>query len=84
SDHIQEAGITCTTEFVEGGDVVDEILKVADKTQSDLIMIMTQQEVGFTDLFISSAAQEIINRSEVPVLSIRPMPRKDTTTFTIQ
>lgn len=84
SDHIQEAGITCTTEFVEGGDVVDEILKVADKTQSDLIMIMTQQEVGFTDLFISSAAQEVINRSEVPVLSIRPMPRKDTTTFTIQ
>lgn len=84
SDHIQEAGIQCTSEFVKGGDVVDEILKVAERTQSDLIMIMTQQEVGFTDLFISSAAQEVINRSEVPVLSIRPMPRKDTTTFTIQ
>ena len=64
--------------------VKPEILKVAERTQSDLIMIMTQQEVGFTDLFISSAAQEVINRSEVPVLSIRPMPRKDTTTFTIQ
>lgn len=84
SDHIQEAGIQCTSEFVKGGDVVDEILKVAEQTQSDLIMIMTQQEVGFTDLFISSAAQEVINRSEVPVLSIRPMPRKDTTSFTIQ
>lgn len=84
SDHIQQSGIECTTEFVEGGDVVDEILKVAERTQSDLIMIMTQQEIGFTELFISSAAQEIINRSEVPVLSIRPMPRKDTTTFTIQ
>lgn len=84
SDHIVEAGIQCTSEFVKGGDVVDEILKVAERTQSDLIMIMTQQEVGFTDLFISSAAQEVINRSEVPVLSIRPMPRKDTTTFTIQ
>ncbi|MEY3343493.1 MAG: hypothetical protein RL090_1177 [Bacteroidota bacterium] len=84
SDHIAEAGIECTSELLDGGDVVDEILKVADRTQSDLIMIMTQQEVGFTDLFISSAAQEIINRSEVPVLSIRPMPRKDTTTFTIQ
>ncbi|MFN9597057.1 MAG: universal stress protein [Bacteroidota bacterium] len=84
SEHIVEAGIQCTSEFVKGGDVVDEILKVAERTQSDLIMIMTQQEVGFTDLFISSAAQEVINRSEVPVLSIRPMPRKDTTTFTIQ
>jgi len=84
SAHIEEAGITCTSEFSNGDDVVDEILKVADRIEADLIMIMTQQEIGFTDLFISSAAQEIINRSDVPVLSVRPMPRKDTTTFTIQ
>ena len=84
ADHINEAGISCTSEFVNGSHVVDEILKVAERTESDLIMIMTQQEVGFTDLFLSSAAEDIINRSDVPVLSIRPVPRKDTTTFTIQ
>jgi nucleotide-binding universal stress UspA family protein len=47
-------------------------------------MIMTQQEVGFTDLFISSAAQEIINNSEIPVLSIRPTVKKDTSVFVTQ
>ncbi len=81
---ISNADVECTSEFVEDEDVVDGILKTAQKTESDLIMIMTQQEVGFTDLFISSAAQEIINNSDIPVLSIRPAPKKNLTSFVIQ
>ena len=38
----------------------------------DVIMIMTQQEMDFTDYFIGSHAQEIINKSDSPVLSINP------------
>jgi len=79
SEFIQASGIKCTTEFVSGSDVAEEVLKIAKRVDADLIMIMTQQEVGFKDLFISSAAQEIINNSEIPVLSIRPFPKKDTT-----
>lgn len=81
---IGENGIKCTSEFISGNNVVDEILKTAKRVEADLIMIMTQKEVGFTDLFISSAAQEIINNSEIPVLSIRPMAKKDTTVFVTQ
>lgn len=83
-DIITENGIKCTSEFITGKDVVDEILKAAKRVEADLILIMTQQEVGFTDLFISSAAQEIINNSEIPVLSIRPMAKKDTSVFVTQ
>jgi len=83
-EFISESNITCTHEFVSGKDVVEEILKTARKMEADLIMIMTQQEVGFTDLFISSAAQEIINNSEIPVLSIRPTIKKDTSVFVTQ
>lgn len=83
-DFISSAGIKCTSEFVSGKNVVDEILKAGKRVEADLIMIMTQQEVGFTDLFISSAAQEIINNSDIPVLSIRPTPKKDTTVFVTQ
>lgn len=83
-DIIAENGIKCTSEFISGKNVVDEILKTAKRVEADLIMIMTQQEVGFTDLFISSAAQEVINNSEIPVLSIRPMAKKDTTVFVTQ
>jgi nucleotide-binding universal stress UspA family protein len=81
---ITAAGLNCTSEFIKDSNVVDEILKTAKKVEADLIMIMTQQEVGFTDLFISSAAQEIINNSEIPVLSIRPIAKKDTTVFVTQ
>lgn len=83
-EFIEEGGIKCTSEFVSGSDVADEIIATATRVEADLIMIMTQQEVGFTDLFISSAAQEIINKSEIPVLSIRPTPKKDTTTYVLQ
>ncbi len=78
-EFIGAAGIKCTSEFVNGKDVAEEVIQTAARIEADLIMIMTQQEVGFTDLFISSAAQEIINNSEIPVLSIRPFPKKDTT-----
>ena len=80
---IDKAGIKCTSEFVNGSDVAEEVINTAKKVEADLIMIMTQQEVGFKDLFISSAAQEIINNSEIPVLSIRPFPKKDTTVFVL-
>ena len=82
-EFVESANIKCTTEFVTGSDVAEEVISVARRVEADLIMIMTQQEVGFTDLFISSSAQEIINQSEIPVLSIRPMPKKDTTVFMI-
>jgi len=82
-EFVEESGIKCTTEFADGSDVAEEVISIARRVEADLIMIMTQQEVGFTDLFISSSAQEIINHSEIPVLSIRPVPKKDTSVFMI-
>ncbi len=83
-DFINESGVSVTSEFVEGDHVAEKVIETARKVQADLIMIMTQQEVGFTDLFISSAAQEIINNSEIPVLSIRPTPKKAAAVFVTQ
>jgi len=39
----------------------------------DLVMIMTQQELHITEYFIGSVAQDIINLSDFPVLSINPL-----------
>ena len=44
----------------------------ADQGDIDLIMIMTQKEVGFIDYFMDSNAQEMIRNSEIPVMSIAP------------
>ena len=59
------------------------IIEYARKKECDLIIIMTQGETNITDLFIGTAAQEVINNSEIPVLCIRPMVRKDTTQYAL-
>lgn len=82
---LEKEEIECTAEIIKGikGEetLAQNILEYATKVDGDLIMIMTQQEVDFTKYFIGSSAQEIINHSRIPVLSIRPVPKKDTTVF---
>lgn len=58
--------------LVKSGSIAQTILKYGMENDVDLIMIMTQQEQNITDLFIGSQAQDIINNSEIPVLSVIP------------
>ncbi|MEO6882665.1 MAG: universal stress protein [Bacteroidia bacterium] len=82
---IEKTGIECTAEIIKGikgeESLGQNIIDYANKVEGDLIMIMTQQEVEFTKYFIGSAAQEIINTSDIPVISIIPSMKKDTTSF---
>ncbi|CAN5847577.1 hypothetical protein BH11BAC7_BH11BAC7_26770 [soil metagenome] len=82
---VEKAGVRCTAEIIKGikgeESLGQIIIDYANKVEGDLIMIMTQQEQDITELFIGSAAQDIINRSDVPVLSIIPSPKKDLSEF---
>ena len=49
--------------------------KLSKETGADLVMIMTQQELNFTEYFIGSTAQEIIDNSDLPVLSLTPVKK---------
>jgi nucleotide-binding universal stress UspA family protein len=78
-DHIREHDINCTMEFLHNDNLTGAIVDYSKKIKADLIMIMTQEE-NWTDLmFISSSAQQLINSSDIPVLSIRPKEKKNTT-----
>ena len=80
-EQIEKAGVECTAEIVKGikGEetLAQNIIEYAHRVEGDLLMIMTQQEVEFTQYFIGSAAQEIINTSDIPVLSIIPSMKAD-------
>ena len=73
---IEEDGISCTAKLIQsdGGarDLAASILKYANSVDSDLILIMTQQETKLVEFFVGSAAQTIIRLSNVPVMSIIP------------
>lgn len=71
--YVEDHGVQVTSDMIDKhGTIADTIMDFTNKVKGDLLMIMTQQENDFTDLFIGSQAQEIINKSEVPVLSIIP------------
>ncbi len=83
TDFISSHQIKTTGELIHGKNIAEEVLKYAKTVEADLIIIMTQQEMEWTEYFIGTASQEIINASEIPVCSIRPTERKDTMEFTI-
>ncbi len=82
-DFISSHKINCTGEFVENDDISDGVINFAEKVKADLIIIMTQQELDWTLYFIGNESQQIINNSVIPVCSIRPIHRKNTTEFVI-
>ena len=73
---IAEDEIPCSAELIEidGGksDLTYAILHYAKQNESDLIMIMTQQETKMVEFFMGSAAQSILRLAQIPVMSIIP------------
>ena len=82
-DFLSSHNIEVSGEFIHGHDVAEEVISYAEKVQADLIIIMTQQELVWTEYFIGTASQKIINDSPIPVCSIKPLERKNTTEFVI-
>lgn len=78
---IKDEGVRCTIKTLRGKDVPQMILDYGHEVDADLILIMTKAELSMKEFFIGTVAQRIINESDIPVLSYRPMERKDTSVF---
>jgi nucleotide-binding universal stress UspA family protein len=76
---LQSLGIVCDVKLIRNlTDVPHDVLNDAVRElQGDLVMIMTQDELHITQYFVGSVAQDIINFSEFPVLSINPLVREE-------
>ena len=87
SEFITSKGIKCSTELVEissSASFSGSIVKYSEDINADLIMIMTKGEENLDLNFLGSNARKLINKSDIPVMSIRPAAKKDTSSFTIQ
>jgi nucleotide-binding universal stress UspA family protein len=73
---IEKSKVNYTAEIIKassGYESLGEIITdYAKKIEGDVIILMTQQEISNTPYFVSSLAQEVINISEVPVITIAP------------
>ncbi len=75
-EFLTENNVACTTEiiynFSNNTTIADRIIQYSSDTESDIIMIMTQQEQDWRHTFIGSTASNVIKNSQIPVISITP------------
>ena len=68
---LEEEGVDFIQETVEGSNVVVTLLNYIDKNDLDLISIMTDQGTTTANKFLGPYAQQLINNSSIPIISLR-------------
>ena len=68
--HEQDVEFTSTILYCEN--IATATMEYAAEIKADLIIIMNEQEVNTTGFFMGPYAQQVVNHSKIPVLSIRP------------
>ena len=72
-DYLKKCDIPYTTKIDVVHNQVKATLSYAKQISCDLIVIMTDQEENFVGSFLGAYAQQIVNHSWAPVLSIKPI-----------
>ncbi len=76
---VEKFGVKCKLNVVAGSFLADTILKYAKKINADLIVVTSDMDkVSISEFFMGPFAQQIVNHSHFPVLSIRPTFNTDT------
>jgi len=70
-EYLESQGIKFKSEALVGSKLTDIILDYSDKVKADLISIMTEQ-VSDSNFILGTAAQEMLNKSSIPIVSINP------------
>ncbi len=63
------------SKIINSNDIARSVLDYAKGADADLIVIISQAEPEIAEWFLGSAAQEIINSSDIPVMSIKAKKR---------
>lgn len=73
-EYISEYNIARSVTIATGKKITDFILEMAQKVEADVICITTEKEPGIEDIFMGETAQRLVRKSQVPILSIKPIP----------
>jgi nucleotide-binding universal stress UspA family protein len=71
-EYIQKSGSRSTRKIFKDTNQARVSHEYAKAINADLIIIMTDQDENITGRLLGTYAQQIVNHSEIPVLSIRP------------
>jgi len=71
-EYLDKHGVKHITKQLHGGNLAALTMNFAAAIDADLIIMMTEQEPNVTGLFMGPYAQQVVNHSHIPVMSIRP------------
>ncbi|MCW3072870.1 MAG: universal stress protein UspE [Bacteroidetes bacterium] len=75
---IEKHGLTCNVKVKSSPYLADKVLKYAKKKNADLVVIMADlDKMQISEFFMGPFAQQMVNHSPIPVLSIRPAYNPD-------
>lgn len=72
--YLQKHQVTVIEDCIIANDLTKAVLTYAEKVDADLIAIMTEQETP-VNIMLGAQAQQLINQSPIPVLSIHPQEK---------
>jgi nucleotide-binding universal stress UspA family protein len=72
SDYLSNRNISFISEIRSGGNITNLIIGYAKEMDADLITIMTEQTERPENIWLGAYAQQMVNHSPFPVLSIHP------------
>jgi len=70
--YCENEGVDYTTSEIQSPDATKAIVKYAIQNKTDIIAIMTEQQRSASGLLLGPQAQQLVNFSPIPVLSIQP------------
>lgn len=82
-EYLSANGIAFETNTEFGNNITDATILYAKAVHADLISIMTEQEPSIQSLIMGEFAQQMINKSPIPVLSYRPYHVSDVTGYSL-
>lgn len=68
--YLQEENVNFIIEAIDAENITNSTINYAKEIDADIIAIMTEQELTTANLFLGAYAQQMVNHSPIPVLSI--------------
>ena len=71
-DYLEKEGVRYQTEIRPYSNYCDTVMDYCDDIKADLVVINTEQDRIISQIFLGTNAQQIVHRSQIPVLCIHP------------
>jgi nucleotide-binding universal stress UspA family protein len=70
--YLRGSGINVVTDCIVGNNIADLTVDYAHTINAGMISIITEQGTSITNLILGNHAQQVLNKSNIPVLNITP------------